>query len=201
MASKKQRVSIARAVFSGAELVVLDDPLSAVDAHVARHMFTHCVQDAFKGATVLLVTHAVQFLTAVEHIVVLDGGKVVETGSYAELVAAGGLFSELVASAAMEPAQDSAPDAAAGGVDDAVDVDSKELADGDDNAEQDSNDADGASDAKAGQGDTAATRAPGNGAGVGVPKAAGRRRRRAAPRDGIVSGADFGPQPAPEGAR
>ena len=55
---QKQRVSLGRALYSDREIYLLDDPLSAVDSRVARHIFQHCIKGALKDKTVLLVTHA-----------------------------------------------------------------------------------------------------------------------------------------------
>ena len=68
---QKQRVSLARALYSDRDIYVLDDPLSAVDAHVAAHLFEEMILTSLKTKTVILVTHAVQFLPRVDRIVVL----------------------------------------------------------------------------------------------------------------------------------
>ena len=57
---QKQRISLARALYADREIYLLDDPLSAVDAHVGLHIFTHCISSALKGKTVLFVTHQLQ---------------------------------------------------------------------------------------------------------------------------------------------
>ncbi len=57
---QKQRVNLARAVYSDSDLFLLDDPLSAVDARVATHIFRRCVRGALRGKTVVLVTHGMQ---------------------------------------------------------------------------------------------------------------------------------------------
>jgi ABC-type transport system involved in cytochrome bd biosynthesis fused ATPase/permease subunit len=59
---QKQRVALARAIYQRASLYLLDDCLSAVDAHVATHLFAHAIQGLLKERTVVLVTHAVQVL-------------------------------------------------------------------------------------------------------------------------------------------
>lgn len=65
---QKQRVSIARAVYSDADVVILDDPLSAVDSHVGRALFQDCICGALRGKTVLLVTNALHFLHAADQV-------------------------------------------------------------------------------------------------------------------------------------
>lgn len=86
---QRARVALARAVFASRPrgLVLLDDPLAAVDPHVGAHLFHHCVVGALAGTTRLLVTHRLRLLDhpAVSRILVLKDGRIVEEGSYAEL--------------------------------------------------------------------------------------------------------------------
>lgn len=65
---QKQRVSIARAVYSDADVIILDDPLSAVDSHVGRSLFQECICGSLRGKTVLLVTNALHFLHAADQV-------------------------------------------------------------------------------------------------------------------------------------
>ncbi|KAI0321790.1 ABC protein [Amylostereum chailletii] len=94
---QKQRVSIARALYFDADIVLLDDPLSAVDAHVGRALFTNAICDALckRGKTVLLVTHALHLLPECDYIYTLSGGRIAEQGTYEDLVAHGGEFARL----------------------------------------------------------------------------------------------------------
>ena len=57
---QKQRISLARALYADRDIYLLDDPLSAVDAHVGKHIFEECISGALKGKTVLFVTHQLQ---------------------------------------------------------------------------------------------------------------------------------------------
>lgn len=94
---QKQRVNIARALYYNADIVCLDDPLSAVDAHVGKALFYNAIMGLrARGATVLLVTHALHFLPDVDRIITLEDGRIVEMGTYDELNTANGPFQRLV---------------------------------------------------------------------------------------------------------
>ncbi|KAG2454612.1 hypothetical protein HYH02_000453 [Chlamydomonas schloesseri] len=82
---QKQRLALARAMYQDADIYLLDDPLSAVDVHVGAHIFKHVVRRLVqRGAAVLLVTNAVQYLPSADQILVLDGGRVVVQGTYTQ---------------------------------------------------------------------------------------------------------------------
>ncbi|RAL42404.1 hypothetical protein DM860_017584 [Cuscuta australis] len=93
---QKQRIQLARAVYSDADIYLLDDPFSAVDAHTASFLFHECVINALKTKTVILVTHQVEFLSAVDHILVLEEGEISQSGCYNELLMSGMSFEQLV---------------------------------------------------------------------------------------------------------
>uniref|UniRef100_A0AAR5P3C7 Multidrug resistance-associated protein 4-like n=1 Tax=Dendroctonus ponderosae TaxID=77166 RepID=A0AAR5P3C7_DENPD len=82
---QRARVALARAVYRDADIYLLDDPLSAVDAHVAKHLFEGCIQGYLRGKTRVVVTHQVQFLKGADLIVVMNNGKIERMGSYADL--------------------------------------------------------------------------------------------------------------------
>lgn len=84
---QKARVSVARAAYSDADTIILDDPLSALDPEVAAALFHECIVDFMAGKTRLLVTNQLQFLSACEHIVVLKKGEIFEDGTSTELLA------------------------------------------------------------------------------------------------------------------
>lgn len=81
---QKQRVALARAVYSESDIYLFDDPLSAVDSHVGKHIFDNVIGETgmLKGKTKLLVTHAVVYLPKVDEIYVVINGEITESGSY-----------------------------------------------------------------------------------------------------------------------
>ncbi|KAG5471362.1 hypothetical protein LSCM1_01446 [Leishmania martiniquensis] len=80
---QKARVSLARAVYADCDMYVLDDPLSALDAHVGRRVMGEVVLRALAGKTRVLATYQLQFLPHADQVVVLREGSVVFAGSYA----------------------------------------------------------------------------------------------------------------------
>ncbi|KAJ2743758.1 hypothetical protein GGI20_003515 [Coemansia sp. BCRC 34301] len=95
---QKARVSLARAVYSRADIYILDDPLAAVDAHVGKHIFAHVLgpQGMLKSRARILVTNAVQYLSNVDSIVMLRDGVVIESGSFARAMDSRGEIFEFV---------------------------------------------------------------------------------------------------------
>ena len=85
---QNHRVSLARAVYQEADIYLLDDPLSAVDAHVAQHLFHNVIgpKGLLAEKTRVVVTHNLQFAKYADYIVVMDNGSIVECGGYEELV-------------------------------------------------------------------------------------------------------------------
>ena len=89
---QKTRISLARAVYQNCDMCLsgcaltlrylLDDPLSAVDAHVGRHIFRHCIKGLLAHKCVVLVTHALEFLPACDQVIVLENGAVVDQGTF-----------------------------------------------------------------------------------------------------------------------
>lgn len=61
-----------RAVYRSADIYLLDDPLSAVDTHVGKHLFNECIKDYLRSKTRILVTHQVQHLKSCDYIIVLN---------------------------------------------------------------------------------------------------------------------------------
>jgi ATP-binding cassette, subfamily C (CFTR/MRP), member 1 len=64
----------------------MDDPLSAVDAHVGKHLFENAIQGYLKGKTIVLITNQLQYLPQADQIVVLSAGKQVDCGPFITLM-------------------------------------------------------------------------------------------------------------------
>ncbi|XP_046390511.1 ATP-binding cassette sub-family C member 5-like [Ischnura elegans] len=93
---QKQRISIARAVYAEKEIILLDDPLSAVDARVARRIFEYCIRGALKDRTILFATHSLQFLPECDEIIFLKDGVISERGTHEELMSLAGDYYQLM---------------------------------------------------------------------------------------------------------
>ncbi|KAI1883878.1 hypothetical protein AGOR_G00220620 [Albula goreensis] len=95
---QKQRVSLARAVYCDCAVYLLDDPLSAVDAHVGKHIFQKVIgpQGLLQDRTRILVTHGLSFLPQADLILVMVDGEITEMGSYPELLGRQGAFAEFL---------------------------------------------------------------------------------------------------------
>lgn len=95
---QKQRVSLARAAYQEADIYLLDDPLSAVDAHVDQHLWQYLIGPTglLKDKTRLLITHGIHHLNDVDRIVVMKDGGISEIGCYQELVDAKLAFYQLI---------------------------------------------------------------------------------------------------------
>lgn len=93
---QKQRIQLARAMYADADIYLLDDPFSALDAHTAAKLFKDCVMGALKEKTVILVTHQVEFLHSVDLILVMERGAIAQSGTYDALLDEGLGFRDLV---------------------------------------------------------------------------------------------------------
>ncbi|XP_044271387.1 multidrug resistance-associated protein 1 isoform X5 [Tribolium madens] len=95
---QKQRVSLARAVYANSDIYFLDDPLSAVDSHVGKHIFDKVIgpEGLLRHKTRVLVTHGITYLPQTDKILVLKDGEVSESGTYQELLDKKGAFSEFL---------------------------------------------------------------------------------------------------------
>ncbi|OIT26709.1 abc transporter c family member 10 [Nicotiana attenuata] len=93
---QKQRIQLARALYYNADIYLLDDPFSAVDAHTASSLFNDYVMRALSGKTVLLVTHQVDFLPAFDVVLLMSDGEILHAAPYHQLLALSKDFQDLV---------------------------------------------------------------------------------------------------------
>ncbi|KAF9901434.1 hypothetical protein EC991_006105 [Linnemannia zychae] len=99
---QKARLSLARSVYFNASsgsggMLILDDPLSAVDAHVGRRLWKECVLKELKGQTRVIATHQLHVLPDVDYVICMKEGAIVERGTFQELMnKEGGDFREMV---------------------------------------------------------------------------------------------------------
>ncbi|PSS32348.1 ABC transporter C family member 10 like [Actinidia chinensis var. chinensis] len=93
---QKQRIQLARALYQDADIYLLDDPFSAVDAHTATSLFNEYVMGALSTKTVLLVTHQVDFLRAFDSVLLMSDGEIVHAAPYHKLLASSRDFQDLV---------------------------------------------------------------------------------------------------------
>ncbi|XP_032222105.1 ATP-binding cassette sub-family C member 4 isoform X2 [Nematostella vectensis] len=82
---QRSRLSLARAVYSGADIFLLDDPLSAVDTQVGQHIFDKCICGELKSKLRILATHQAQHLPRADHVMILDKGRVATQGRYNDI--------------------------------------------------------------------------------------------------------------------
>ncbi|XP_030755032.1 probable multidrug resistance-associated protein lethal(2)03659 [Sitophilus oryzae] len=93
---QRARINLARAVYKQADIYLLDDPLSAVDTHVGKELFKQCITGFLKDKIVILITHQLQYLKSVNHIIFLDNGEIKVEGSYKDLQNSGFDFTKLL---------------------------------------------------------------------------------------------------------
>lgn len=79
---QRARVNLARAIYKQADIYLLDDPLSAVDTHVGKHIFDKCIRDYLKNKVCVLVTHQLQYLQHLKHVVLMSRGRIEAQGPY-----------------------------------------------------------------------------------------------------------------------
>ena len=95
---QKQRVNLARAIYANKEIYLLDDPLSAVDSHVGKHIFEKVLGEKgiLSKKTRILVTHAISYLPLMDNIIVMKDGSISEIGTYQELLNNKGEFADFL---------------------------------------------------------------------------------------------------------
>ncbi|XP_042486689.1 ABC transporter C family member 3-like, partial [Macadamia integrifolia] len=93
---QKQRIQIARALYHDADIYLLDDPFSAVDAQTGNHLFKECLLGILSSKTIIYVTHQVEFLTSADLILVMRDGRITQIGKHKDILSSGTDFMELV---------------------------------------------------------------------------------------------------------
>ncbi|KOC62297.1 putative multidrug resistance-associated protein lethal(2)03659 [Habropoda laboriosa] len=94
---QKARINLARSLYRQADIYLLDDPLSAVDTHVSKHLFEECMQRYLAGKTRILATHQLQYVKNVDAIILIEQGKVTVFSYYQDLLNQRPEYAELLA--------------------------------------------------------------------------------------------------------
>ncbi|KAI4255845.1 MAG: hypothetical protein LQ352_002363 [Teloschistes flavicans] len=103
---QKQRLNIARAIYFNSDLILMDDPLSAVDAHVGRHIFDNAICGLLKDKCRVLATHQLHVLSRCDRIIWLQEGRIETIDTFDNLMRYNEDFQKLMASTAQEEKQD-----------------------------------------------------------------------------------------------
>jgi subfamily B ATP-binding cassette protein MsbA len=91
---QRQRLAIARAIYKDAPILILDEATSALDSESERHV-QEALETLMKGRTTLVIAHRLSTIERADRILVMDGGKIAEQGSHAELLRQNGLYANL----------------------------------------------------------------------------------------------------------
>ena len=91
---QRQRIAIARVLLKDAPILVLDEATSALDSEV-EGAIQEQLADLMKGKTVIAIAHRLSTIAAMDRLVIMDAGRIIEEGSHAELLRRGGLYAEL----------------------------------------------------------------------------------------------------------
>lgn len=93
---QKARINLARCVYKIADIYLLDDPLSAVDANVGKHLYENCIREFLSNKLCVLVTHQLQYLKNADNIIIMQDGEIQIQGNYKELQTSGVDFAKLL---------------------------------------------------------------------------------------------------------
>src|SRR5690606_9921088 len=91
---QRQRVAIARVLLKNAPILILDEATSALDSEVEAAIQEQ-LYNLMKGKTVIAIAHRLSTIAAMDRLVIMDAGRIVEQGSHGELLAKGGIYAEL----------------------------------------------------------------------------------------------------------
>lgn len=83
---QKARLALARALYADSDIFIFDDPISAVDSKVAREIHEKCLKKLSKTKTLILVTHQISFLYDCDQVIIMEDGRVRQTGHPSELI-------------------------------------------------------------------------------------------------------------------
>ncbi|KAI9845483.1 MAG: hypothetical protein M1837_004821 [Sclerophora amabilis] len=103
---QKQRLNIARAIYYDADIVLMDDPLSAVDAHVGRHIFDRAISGLLREKCRILATHQLHVLNRCDRIIWIQEGHIEAIGTYTDLISHNTGFAHMMVSTAVEEKQE-----------------------------------------------------------------------------------------------
>lgn len=115
---QKQRLNIARAIYFDADIVIMDDPLSAVDAHVGRHIFDNAILGLLKDKCRILATHQLWVLNRCDRIIWMEAGKIQAVDTFDNLMRNHEGFQQLMESTSVEDEKEDTPAAKSDGDDD-----------------------------------------------------------------------------------
>ncbi|KAK6334593.1 hypothetical protein TWF718_010050 [Orbilia javanica] len=107
---QKQRMNIARAIYHNSDIILLDDPLSAVDAHVGRHMFNEAIGGLLKDKCRILATHQLHVLNRCDRIILMADGRISAIGTFDELMKINENFKQMLSMTAAEEAPEKKPE-------------------------------------------------------------------------------------------
>lgn len=89
---QKARINIARAVYADTDILLFDDPMASLDQYVSKSLFEECIYKYLKGKTRVLVTNNQQYLSHVDRIFVMKSGKIIQIGTFSDLITSPGYF-------------------------------------------------------------------------------------------------------------